>query len=122
MSALFSPLNLGAVQIRNRFVHSATYEAMASETGEVTEGLVMRYRNLSKGEVGLIIPGCMHVHPLGRRWKHRLGIHFTEGHNLEAAKMIKSLTGRRPFCSWAGCERPDTWLRRWRRDMPTAYR
>jgi 2,4-dienoyl-CoA reductase-like NADH-dependent reductase (Old Yellow Enzyme family) len=63
MSVLFTPINIGPMQIPNRFVHSATYEAMAAETGEVTDGLVKRYRNLSKGAIGLIIPGCMHVHP-----------------------------------------------------------
>ena len=78
MSVLFTPINIGAVQIQNRFVHSATYEAMASETGEVTEGLIRRYRNLSKGAVGLIISGCMHVHPLGRAWRFSVGIHRDE--------------------------------------------
>ena len=78
MSVLFTPINIGAVQIQNRFVHSATYEAMASETGEVTDGLVKRYRNLSRGTVGLIISGCMHVHPLGRAWKFSMGIHSDE--------------------------------------------
>ncbi|MBN1829617.1 MAG: NADH:flavin oxidoreductase [Deltaproteobacteria bacterium] len=75
MSVLFSPISLGTLQIPNRFVHSATYEAMATETGEVTEALVKRYRTLAKGEVGLIIPGCMHVNHLGRGWKFGMGIH-----------------------------------------------
>lgn len=75
MSILFTPLDLAAVRIRNRFVHSATYEVMALETGEVTERLVKRYRILARGEVGLIIPGYMYVHPLGRACRHETGIH-----------------------------------------------
>jgi 2,4-dienoyl-CoA reductase-like NADH-dependent reductase (Old Yellow Enzyme family) len=75
MSGLFDPLDLGNVRLRNRFVHSATYEAMASETGEATEKLVKRYRTLARGEVGLIIPGYMYVHPLGRAYRYQTGIH-----------------------------------------------
>jgi 2,4-dienoyl-CoA reductase-like NADH-dependent reductase (Old Yellow Enzyme family) len=40
MSILFTPINLGDVQIKNRFIHSATYEVMALETGEVSDKLV----------------------------------------------------------------------------------
>jgi 2,4-dienoyl-CoA reductase-like NADH-dependent reductase (Old Yellow Enzyme family) len=75
MSILFTPINIGDVQIKNRFVHSATYEVMALETGEVSDKLIKRYQNLAKGEVGLIIPGYMYVHPLGRSYKYQTGIH-----------------------------------------------
>ncbi len=75
MSDLFTPLDLGNVQVKNRFIHSATYEVMASATGEVSDKLIKRYRNLAKGEVGLIIPGYMYVHPLGRSYTYQTGIH-----------------------------------------------
>ena len=75
MSILFTPINLGDVQIKNRFIHSATHEVMALETGEVSDKLIKRYQNLAKGEVGLIIPGYMFVHPLGRGSKYQAGIH-----------------------------------------------
>ena len=78
MSILFTPINLGDMRIENRFIHSATYEVMASETGEVSDKLVKRYQNLAKGEVGLIIPGYMYVHPLGRSYKYQTGIHKDE--------------------------------------------
>ena len=78
MSVLFEPIQLGNLQIENRFVCSATYEGMAQETGEVTEKIVKRYRNLAKGNVGLIITGYMYVHPLGRAFKHQTGIHKDE--------------------------------------------
>jgi 2,4-dienoyl-CoA reductase-like NADH-dependent reductase (Old Yellow Enzyme family) len=48
---------------------------MATETGEVTDGILKRYRNLARGDVGLIIPGMLSVHPLGRAYKRQLGIH-----------------------------------------------
>jgi len=59
-------------------MHSATYEAMASETGEVTKKLVKRYQVLAKGEIGLIIPGHMFVHPYGRAAQFQTGIHRDE--------------------------------------------
>jgi 2,4-dienoyl-CoA reductase-like NADH-dependent reductase (Old Yellow Enzyme family) len=75
MSLLFKPINIGGVQLANRFIHSATYESMALESGEVTEALIKRYRNLARGEVGLIIPGYLFVHQSGRCYKHQTGIH-----------------------------------------------
>jgi len=75
VSVLFTPIDLGNVQIKNRFIHSGTYEVMASETGEVTDKLIKRYQNLAKGEVGLIIPGYIYIHPLGRAYRYQTGIH-----------------------------------------------
>ena len=75
MSILFKPIQLANLEIKNRFVCSATYEGSAKETGEVTEGIIKRYRTLAKGDVGLIITGYMHVHPLGRAFKYQTGIH-----------------------------------------------
>ncbi len=39
MSALFTSEKIGKKEIQNRFVHSATYECMASDSGEVTDNL-----------------------------------------------------------------------------------
>ncbi|MBT8373752.1 MAG: NADH:flavin oxidoreductase [Deltaproteobacteria bacterium] len=78
MSVLFSPIDLGNMQAKNRFVHSATYEAMALETGEATDKLIRRYQTLAKGEVGLIITGYMYVHPLGRAYTYQTGIHHDD--------------------------------------------
>jgi 2,4-dienoyl-CoA reductase-like NADH-dependent reductase (Old Yellow Enzyme family) len=78
MSILFEPMALGNVEIKNRFVHSATVENMATEQGQVTEDLTERYRTLAKGDVGLIIPGNLYVHPLGRAFKYEAGIHSDE--------------------------------------------
>jgi 2,4-dienoyl-CoA reductase-like NADH-dependent reductase (Old Yellow Enzyme family) len=75
MSILFEPLQIANLQIKNRFVCSATYEGMASETGIVTEKIIKRYRSLAKGDAGLIITGHMYVHPLGRALKHQSGIY-----------------------------------------------
>ncbi len=78
MSVAFSPMKIGNMEVRNRFVRSATYECMAKETGEVTDELVNLYRHLAKGEVGLIITGYTFIHPLGRAFKYQAGIHSDE--------------------------------------------
>jgi 2,4-dienoyl-CoA reductase-like NADH-dependent reductase (Old Yellow Enzyme family) len=75
MSILFKPMKLGPLEIQNRFIHSATYEGAALATGEVTDEIVKRYRNLAKGEVGLIIPGYMYIQGDGRTFLHQTGIH-----------------------------------------------
>jgi len=75
MSILFTPKKIGNIELQNRFVHSATYEGMAKETGEVSDELIKRYEKLAKGGVGLIITGYMYVHPTGRAFPHQTGIH-----------------------------------------------
>lgn len=75
MSPLFEPARIGPLELQNRFVHSATYECMAGPNGEVTDELVKRYRNLARGEVGLIIPGYLYVLPRGRAFRGQAGIY-----------------------------------------------
>ena len=74
-TTLFNPIKLGPMEIQNRFIHSATYEGMALANGEVTDEIVKRYKNLAKGEVGLIIPGYMYIQSHGRVFLHQTGIH-----------------------------------------------
>jgi len=78
MSLLFSPAKIGNLEIQNRFIHSATYEGMAAEDGRVRDAVIKRYIRLAKGEVGLIIPGYMFVHPFGQALKYQTGIHSDE--------------------------------------------
>jgi len=78
MSVLFEPFKIGKMEVRNRFVHSATYEALCSDDGRVTADYIKRYEKLSKGEVGLIIPGHMYVHPGGKAHHRQCGIYSDE--------------------------------------------
>lgn len=75
MSLVFTPRKIGDLEIKNRFVHSATHECMAAESGMVTDKLIKRYIKLAQGDIGLIIPGFMYVHPRGRAMKYQTGIH-----------------------------------------------
>lgn len=75
MSILFTPIKLNQLEIKNRFVHSATCESMAALDGSVTPLLLKRYGKLARGEVGLIIPGFFYVHPYGKTLHKEMGIH-----------------------------------------------
>jgi len=74
MSILFSSLCMGRLTVKNRLMHSATYESLSEENGEVNEALLRRYRQLAKGNIGLIIPGHMNVHPAGKAGFRQTGI------------------------------------------------
>ena len=56
MPSLFDPLTIKRMELRNRFVRSATVENLGDQ-GMVTDSLIDLYKELSKGEVGLIITG-----------------------------------------------------------------
>jgi len=65
-SVLFNPARIGAVEVTNRFIRSATCEFMADDDGFVTDRLVSLLRGLAEGEVGLIITGHANVRPDGK--------------------------------------------------------
>ena len=75
MSIMFQPVSIGPMEIKNRFVHSATHEAMADRVGNITEDIVRRYDRLARGGIGLIIPGHLYVDALGKAHPGQSGIH-----------------------------------------------
>jgi 2,4-dienoyl-CoA reductase-like NADH-dependent reductase (Old Yellow Enzyme family) len=75
MSILFEPTKIGNMEVKNRFVRSATCESMATEKGEVTDKLINTISTLAKGEVGLILLGYAYIHPLGQSFKYQTGIY-----------------------------------------------
>ena len=90
MSILFTPFNLGSLQISNRFVRSATYEAMATKNGEVTERLLKIYERLASGDIGLIISGYMNVHPNGRAYRYQTNV-YSDDHLPGLTKLSKKV-------------------------------
>lgn len=61
MNDLFSPFRLGALDLPNRLVRSATHARMAESDGRMSAAEVELYRRLSAGGVGLIVSGHMYV-------------------------------------------------------------
>jgi 2,4-dienoyl-CoA reductase-like NADH-dependent reductase (Old Yellow Enzyme family) len=63
---LFESIRIKNMELRNRFVRSATNDGCADENGYVTDRQVNFYTTLSKGGVGLIITGITYVHSSGQ--------------------------------------------------------
>ncbi len=78
MTLLFTPYELGGVELANRFVHSATTESMVGLDGKVSDRLVERYERLASGGIGLIVPGAMTVQPSGKHFNLGIGIYTDE--------------------------------------------
>lgn len=75
MSVLFAPARIGTVELRNRFVRSATNDRMTTPDGKVSDELVDYYALLARGEIGLIITGHAYIHPLGQGSARQLGVY-----------------------------------------------
>ncbi len=61
MKTLFEETKLGNINIKNRFVRSATWENMTTEDSHITDRLYKIYENLAANEIGLIITGYANV-------------------------------------------------------------
>ena len=61
LSTLFTPTRIGSMVLKNRFMRSATWENMATESGHMTEKLYAIYEELAQGEVGLIVTGYANI-------------------------------------------------------------
>ncbi len=61
MSILFEPVKIGTLEIKNRFVRSATYFALSDRDGFIGQASVDLMRRLAENEVGLIITGFAYV-------------------------------------------------------------
>ena len=76
---LFSPVEIGSLELKNRLVRSATAECLATEpAGEATPALAELYRDLARGGVGLIITGHAYVTPQGKAHPAMLGAYGDE--------------------------------------------
>jgi 2,4-dienoyl-CoA reductase-like NADH-dependent reductase (Old Yellow Enzyme family) len=85
MSRLFEPFTINSMQIKNRFVRSATMDNMGSNT-RVTEAQIDLYRNLARGEVGLIISHGIFPCQNGQAGPGQLGAHTDE--NIPSLKKL----------------------------------
>jgi len=74
MSTLFEPVRIRDLEIRNRFVRSATGDHAADEKGSVTDTQMKIYKALADGGIGLIITGITFVHNSGRIMPHQASI------------------------------------------------
>ena len=66
MVELFEPYRIGRLELKNRFVRSATWDAIADYAGAVTDDSIALYRQLARGRVGLILSGFAFISPQGQ--------------------------------------------------------
>ncbi|MCD6297156.1 MAG: NADH:flavin oxidoreductase, partial [Deltaproteobacteria bacterium] len=66
MSILFETVKIKGMELRNRFVRSATYDGCADRNGNVTDRQVRLFEKLAQGGVGLVVTGIAYVHPYGQ--------------------------------------------------------
>lgn len=74
-STLFTPLSIGSMVLKNRFVRSATWEGLAGEDGSATERLGDLMIELGSSELGMIISGHAYVSREGQAGRWQLGIY-----------------------------------------------
>lgn len=75
MFKLFEATEINGMKMKNRFVRSATYEAMAAKDGTVKDSLLAYMEELARGEVGLIITGHTYVTREGQAGPRQMGIY-----------------------------------------------
>jgi len=74
MSVLFEPFKIGSMEIRNRFMRSATTSYWSDERGIVRPEIIDLYRGLAEGGVGLIVKGHLYVTEQGKAHGGMAGI------------------------------------------------
>ncbi|NNK01278.1 MAG: FAD-dependent oxidoreductase [Desulfatitalea sp.] len=65
---LFSPLNLGQIELKNRIVYLA-HRTNYARHGELTDQHIAYYKRRARGGCGLIIVGELSIHPNDRPWE-----------------------------------------------------
>jgi 2,4-dienoyl-CoA reductase-like NADH-dependent reductase (Old Yellow Enzyme family) len=74
VSILFEPMKIKNLELRNRFVRSATYDGCADEAGHITDKHIKMFADLADGGIGLIITGLAYVHHSGQIFPTQMSI------------------------------------------------
>lgn len=74
MSLLFKPFRVGSMEIKNRFMRSATTSAWSNGKGVVKPEIIDLYRKLAEGDVGLIVKGHLYITDSGKAHAGMAGI------------------------------------------------
>ncbi|MFX1508031.1 MAG: NADH:flavin oxidoreductase, partial [Promethearchaeota archaeon] len=93
---LFDPGLIGNLELRNRFVRSATGELAANKNGTITSFYFPLFTNLAKGEIGLIIGGDLYVLDEGKISNRLAGIshdYHIAGHKQLTQTVHEACTG-----------------------------
>jgi len=103
---VFSEGKIGALTLKNRWIHSATYEGMAADDGSCTDRVIELNREIAAGGVAANIVSFSFVHDTGRSLKGQIGVH-SDAMVPGLAKMAEAIKaeGCRAFIqiAHAGC-------------------
>ena len=77
MPSLFDTLTINKMELRNRFIRSATCDS-SGDAGMVTDSLLRIYSELARGEIGLIISGGLFPKKDGQIIHGQIGAHVDE--------------------------------------------
>lgn len=72
---MFTPIAIGPLKMKNRFVRSATHEFMADDQGFVTERIEKIWGALAENQVACLISGYAFVHPKGKSNERQAAIY-----------------------------------------------
>ena len=75
MKKLFDKTQINQMELKNRFVRSATWEGLANPDGSCNQELAELMLELAKGQVGLIITSHAYINPTGQVGIRQLGIY-----------------------------------------------
>lgn len=75
MKQLFEKTKINQMELKNRFVRSATWEGLANSDGSCSKEIIDMMIELSKGQVGLIISSHAYINPTGQSHIRQLGIY-----------------------------------------------
>jgi 2,4-dienoyl-CoA reductase-like NADH-dependent reductase (Old Yellow Enzyme family) len=78
MNKLFESSSINGMLLKNRFVRSATWTAMATEDGFMTDKLRDLIVNVAKGGVALVVPDFAPVLKSGQTSIRQLGLYKDE--------------------------------------------
>lgn len=71
---MFQPAKLGRLTVPNRFMRSATWEALSDLKGNPKDSLFTLLENLAFGNVGLVVPGAAYVTKSGQMVPNQTGL------------------------------------------------
>ncbi|NPD89939.1 MAG: NADH:flavin oxidoreductase [Asgard group archaeon] len=74
MYKLFSAFRLGKLELKNRFVRSATTSYWSDEQGILTDPILDYYEQLATGDIGLIIKGHSYINEKGKAHTGQSGL------------------------------------------------
>ena len=116
MKKLFDKTKINQMELKNRFVRSATWEGLANPDGSCSEKIAHMMLELAEGQIGLIITSHAYVNQCGQGSIRQLGIYndrfissfkeMVEKVHKEGSKIVLQIThaGARALDQLKNCE------------------